>query len=44
LEKDMAFNLLSIMNVANIFGRFLPNFVADRYVLAQPVHFQKRKC
>lgn len=32
VEKDMAFNLLSIMNAANIFGRFVPNFVADRYV------------
>ncbi|PZC93583.1 AraJ, Arabinose efflux permease [Pyrenophora tritici-repentis] len=31
VEKDMAFNLLSIMNAANIFGRFVPNFVADRY-------------
>jgi len=27
----MAFNLLSIMNAANIFGRFVPNFMADRY-------------
>jgi len=31
VEKDMAFNLLSIMNAANIFGRFVPNFIADRY-------------
>jgi MFS family permease len=31
VSKDMAFNLLSIMNAANIFGRFLPNFIADRY-------------
>jgi MFS family permease len=31
VSKDMAFNLLSIMNAANIFGRFVPNFVADRY-------------
>jgi MFS family permease len=31
VKKDMAFNLLSIMNAANIFGRFVPNFVADRY-------------
>jgi MFS family permease len=30
VEKDMAFNLLSIMNAANIFGRFIPNFIADR--------------
>jgi MFS family permease len=30
IEKDMAFNLLSIMNAANIFGRFMPNFIADR--------------
>lgn len=33
VSKDMAFNLLSIMNAANIFGRFVPNFIADRYVL-----------
>jgi MFS family permease len=33
VSKDMAFNLLSIMNAANIFGRFLPNFIADRYAL-----------
>lgn len=32
VEKEMAFNLLSIMNAANIFGRFVPNYVADRYV------------
>jgi hypothetical protein len=32
VSKDMAFNLLSIMNAANIFGRFVPNFIADRYV------------
>jgi MFS family permease len=31
VSKDMAFNLLSIMNAANIFGRFVPNFIADRY-------------
>ncbi|USP79834.1 hypothetical protein yc1106_07108 [Curvularia clavata] len=31
VEKEMAFNLLSVMNAANIFGRFVPNFVADRY-------------
>ncbi|KAF3039055.1 hypothetical protein E8E12_009110 [Didymella heteroderae] len=31
LSKDMAFNLLSIMNAANIFGRFVPNYIADRY-------------
>lgn len=30
IDKDMAFNLLSIMNAANIFGRFVPNFIADR--------------
>ncbi|KAH4956531.1 hypothetical protein HBI78_201700 [Parastagonospora nodorum] len=31
VSKEMAFNLLSIMNAANIFGRFVPNFIADRY-------------
>jgi MFS family permease len=31
ISKDMAFNLLSIMHAANIFGRFVPNFVADSY-------------
>jgi MFS family permease len=31
VDKDMAFSLLSIMNAANIFGRFMPNFIADRY-------------
>lgn len=31
VEKEMAFNLLSIMNAANVFGRFVPNYVADRY-------------
>ncbi|KAL6704402.1 hypothetical protein ACN47E_008254 [Coniothyrium glycines] len=31
VPKDMAFNLLSIMNAANIFGRFVPNYIADRY-------------
>ncbi|KAH7353124.1 major facilitator superfamily domain-containing protein [Pyrenochaeta sp. MPI-SDFR-AT-0127] len=31
VDKDMAFNLLSIMNAANIFGRFVPNYIADRY-------------
>jgi MFS family permease len=31
VDKDLAFNLLSIMNAANIFGRFVPNFIADRY-------------
>lgn len=30
VSTDMAFNLLSIMNAANILGRFLPNFIADR--------------
>ncbi len=30
IDKDMAFNLLSIMNAANIFGRFVPNYIADR--------------
>lgn len=30
VSKDMAFNLLSIMNAANVFGRFVPNYVADR--------------
>lgn len=30
VPKDLAFNLLSIMNAANIFGRFVPNYVADR--------------
>jgi MFS family permease len=29
--KDKAFSLLSIMNAANVFGRFAPNFIADRY-------------
>ncbi|KAF3054188.1 hypothetical protein E8E11_012003 [Didymella keratinophila] len=31
VSKDMTFNLLSIMNAANIFGRFVPNYIADRY-------------
>jgi len=31
VDKELAFSLLSIMNAANIFGRFVPNFVADRY-------------
>jgi MFS family permease len=31
VSKDMGFNLLSIMNTANVFGRFVPNFIADRY-------------
>jgi MFS family permease len=31
VSKAMAFKLLSIMNAANIFGRFVPNFIADRY-------------
>jgi MFS family permease len=31
VDKDLAFSLLSIMNAANIFGRFVPNFIADRY-------------
>jgi MFS family permease len=31
VSKDMAFNLLSVMNAANMFGRFVPNFIADRY-------------
>ena len=31
VSKDMAFNLLSIMNAANVFGRFVPNYIADRY-------------
>lgn len=31
VSKDTAFNLLSIMNAANIFGRFVPNYIADRY-------------
>jgi MFS family permease len=31
ISKDMAFNLLSIMNAANVFGRFVPNYIADRY-------------
>lgn len=30
VQKDDAFNLLSIMNAANVFGRFLPNYIADR--------------
>lgn len=32
ISTDMAFNLLTIMNAANVFGRFVPNFIADRYV------------
>jgi predicted MFS family arabinose efflux permease len=31
VSKDMAFNLLSIMNAANVVGRFAPNYIADRY-------------
>jgi MFS family permease len=31
ISKDMAFNLLSIINAANVFGRFVPNYIADRY-------------
>ncbi|KAH8731720.1 major facilitator superfamily domain-containing protein [Phaeosphaeriaceae sp. PMI808] len=31
VPKDMAFKLLSIMNAANIFGRFVPNYIVDRY-------------
>jgi MFS family permease len=31
VDKDKAFNLLSIMNAANVFGRFVPNFLADTY-------------
>jgi MFS family permease len=30
VSKDHAFNLLSIMNAANVFGRFVPNYIADR--------------
>lgn len=33
VEKGAAFNLLSVMNAANILGRFVPNYVADRYAL-----------
>lgn len=32
VSTDTAFNLLSIMNAANVFGRFIPNFIADRFV------------
>jgi MFS family permease len=32
VHREKAFNLLSVMNAANIFGRFVPNFLADRYV------------
>lgn len=31
VSKDMAFNLLSIMNAANGLGRFAPNYIADQY-------------
>ncbi|KAL5117365.1 hypothetical protein ACEQ8H_004681 [Pleosporales sp. CAS-2024a] len=31
VSKNKAFNLLSIMNAANVFGRFMPNFLADRF-------------
>jgi MFS family permease len=30
LDTDTAFKLLTIMNAANVFGRFIPNYVADR--------------
>ncbi|KAF2746411.1 MFS general substrate transporter [Sporormia fimetaria CBS 119925] len=31
LPTETAFNLLTVLNVANVFGRFVPNFIADRY-------------
>ncbi|KAF2646559.1 MFS general substrate transporter [Massarina eburnea CBS 473.64] len=31
IEETMAFNLLAVMNAANLFGRLVPSFVADRY-------------
>jgi len=31
ISKDVAFNLPSVTNAANIFGRFVPNYIADRY-------------
>jgi len=30
---SMAFGLLAIMNAANLFGRFVPNALADRFVI-----------
>lgn len=30
VSTDMAFNMLTIMNAANVFGRFVPNYIADR--------------
>lgn len=30
IDHDMAFYLLSIMNAASLFGRLVPNWLADR--------------
>jgi MFS family permease len=43
VSTEMAFNLLSIMNAANIFGRFVPNFIADRFVFTQFLQFHVSK-
>jgi cyanate permease len=29
IDKTMAFHLLAILNMAGLFGRFVPNFIAD---------------
>ncbi|KAL5443635.1 hypothetical protein PMIN05_003628 [Paraphaeosphaeria minitans] len=31
IDETMAFHLLAILNMAGLFGRFVPNFIADHY-------------
>lgn len=35
IDETSAFRLLAILNVAGLFGRFVPNFIADLYAYAR---------
>lgn len=37
IDERMAFYLLAITNVASLFGRLFPNWLADRYDIPYPV-------
>ncbi|KAF1967297.1 MFS general substrate transporter [Bimuria novae-zelandiae CBS 107.79] len=32
IDETMAFHLLAVLNLAGLFGRFIPNFIADRQI------------
>ena len=36
IDEGMAFYLLAITNVASLFGRLFPNWLADRYDITCP--------